>query len=230
LQKRKGFILANQFKSKKQIVYEQLRKEILEGIYLPGTRLVIDEQATRLGVSQIPIREAVHQLESDGFVSIAQHIGATITDLDANFIYEVFALLESMEVICSRTACRVITEKQLEELGNLIDAMDKTIDDPNRWSQQNKQMHLFLCDVAGTELVRKMMLKVFDHWDRLRFHYLKNVLGHRIQDAQAEHKQIFEALSHRDEDNVERIVRLHNQGALQSYIKHLQSHGHLEAV
>lgn len=230
MQKRKGFILANQFKSKKQIVYEQLRKEILEGIYLPGTRLVIDEQATRLGVSQIPIREAVHQLESDGFVSIAQHIGATITDLDANFIYEVFALLESMEVICSRTACRVITEKQLEELGNLIDAMDKTIDDPNRWSQQNKQMHLFLCDVAGTELVRKMMLKVFDHWDRLRFHYLKNVLGHRIQDAQAEHKQIFEALSHRDEDNVERIVRLHNQGALQSYIKHLQSHGHLEAV
>lgn len=228
MQKCKGFILANRFKSKKQIVYEQLRKEILEGIHPPGTRLVIDEQATRLGVSQIPIREAVHQLESDGFVSIAQHVGATVTDLDANFIYEVFALLESMEVICSRTACRVITEKQLEELGNLIDAMDETIGDPNRWSQQNKQMHLFLCDVAGTALVRKMMLKVFDHWDRLRFHYLKNVLGHRIQDAQAEHKQIFEALSRRDEDDVERIVRLHNQGALQSYIKHLQSQGHLE--
>jgi len=221
--------LANRFKSKKQIVYEQLRQEILEGIHPPGTRLVIDEQASRLGVSQIPIREAVHQLEADGFVVIAQHVGATVTDLDANFIYEVFALLESMEVICSRAACRVITDEQLKELSDLIDTMDKTINDPHLWSKQNKEMHLFLCDIAGTELVRKMMLKVFDHWDRLRYHYLKNVLGHRIQDAQAEHKQIFGAIARRDEDDVERIVRLHNQGALQSYIKYLQSQGHLEA-
>ncbi len=221
--------MANRFKSKKQIVYEQLRQEILEGIHPPGTRLVIDEQASRLGVSQIPIREAVHQLEADGFVVIAQHVGATVTDLDANFIYEVFALLESMEVICSRAACRVITDEQLKELSDLIDTMDKTINDPHLWSKQNKEMHLFLCDIAGTELVRKMMLKVFDHWDRLRYHYLKNVLGHRIQDAQAEHKQIFGAIARRDEDDVERIVRLHNQGALQSYIKYLQSQGHLEA-
>jgi len=221
--------LSNRFKSKKEIVYNQLRQEILEGVHPPGTRLVIDEQANRLGVSQIPIREAVHQLEADGFVTIAQHVGATVTDLDANFIYEVFALLESMEVICSRTACRTITDDQLKELAAMIDEMDATVGDPNVWSKQNKAMHLFLCDVAETVLVRKMMLKVFDHWDRLRFHYLQNVLGHRIREAQAEHKQILTALQERDVDKVERIVRLHNQGALQSYIKYLQSQGHLDA-
>jgi len=221
--------LSNRFKSKKQIVYDQLRREILEGIHPPGTRLVIDEQASRIGVSQIPIREAVHQLEADGFVTITQHVGATVADLDANFIYEVFALLESMEVICSRTACRTITDEQLLELTEMIEEMNNSVDNPNVWSKQNKEMHLFLCDVAGTHLVRKMMLKVFDHWDRLRYHYLKNVLGHRIREAQAEHQQILVALQKRDADDVERIVRVHNQSALQSYIKYLQSQGHLEA-
>lgn len=221
--------MSNRFKSKKQIVYDQLRQEILEGIHPPGTRLIIDEQANRLGVSQIPIREAVHQLESDGFVTIAQHVGATVTDLDATFIYEVFALLESTEVICSTAACKVATDEQLQALATMIDDMDKSLDDPHLWSKQNKAMHLFLCDIAGTDLVRKMMLKVFDHWDRLRYHYLSNVLGHRIHEAHAEHQQILLALQQRDVDTVERIVRLHNQNALQGYIKHLQSNGYLEA-
>ncbi len=219
--------MTNNFKSKKQIVYEQLRQEILEGIHPSGTRLVIDEQAVRIGISQIPIREAIHQLEADGFVTIVQHVGATVTDLDANFIYEVFALLESMEVICSRTACRVITNDQLAELSAMIEEMGKNLDNPHVWSQQNKQMHLFLCDVAGTDLIHKMMVKVFAHWDRLRYHYLQDVLGQRIHEAHAEHHLIFSALQQRDEDEVERTVRLHNEGALQSYIKYLRSQGHL---
>lgn len=219
--------MTSRFKSKKQIVYDQLRQEIIEGVHPPGTRLIIDEQASRLGVSQIPIREAVHQLESDGFVVIIQHVGATVTELDAKFIYEIFALLESMEVICCRTACQTITDDQLGDLSQLIDNMENNLDDLHLWSEQNKAMHLLLCDIAQTDLVRKMMLKVFDHWERLRYHYLTRVLGHRIEEAHAEHKQILEALRQRDADEVEQIVRLHNRSALQSYIQYLQKAGHL---
>lgn len=221
--------MPSRFKSKKQIVYDQLRQEIIEGVHPPGTRLIIDEQASRLGVSQIPIREAVHQLESDGFVVIIQHVGATVTGLDAKFIYEIFALLESMEVICCRTACQTITDDQLETLGQFIIDMEEHLQDLHRWSEQNKAMHLFLCDVARTDLVRKMMLKVFDHWERLRYRYLTDVFGHRVEEAHDEHKQILEALRQRDPDRVEDIVRLHNQSALQSYIRYLQSAGHLAA-
>jgi len=221
--------LASRFKSKKEVVYDLLRQEILEGFHPPGERLVIDELASRIGVSQIPIREAMRQLEADGFITIAPHVGATVTDLDASFIYEVFALLESMEVICSQTACKRVTDDQLNELSAMIDEMEESVDSPNVWSQQNKEMHLFLCDIAKTELVRKMMLKTFDHWDRLRFHYLKDVLGYRIHEAQAEHKQILAALKKRDPDKIEHAVRLHNRRAPQSYIKHLQSLGHLDA-
>jgi DNA-binding GntR family transcriptional regulator len=219
----------SQFKSKKEVVYDQLRQEILEGVHQPGSRLVIDDLATRLEISQIPIREAMRELEANGFVTIVPHVGATIANLDASFIYEVFAMLEAMEVISSRGACQVITDEEVNKLEVMISEMDHSVDDPNLWSQQNKAFHLYTCDIAKTQLVRKMMLKLFDHWDRLRFHYLKDVLGIRIHEAQAEHKQILEAFRHRDADKMEKFVRLHNQSALQSYIKYLKSQGHLES-
>ena len=70
-----------------------------------------------------------------------------------------------------------------------------------------------------------MMEKVLDHWDRLRLHYLNDVFGNRIQAAQEDHKQILAAFSSRDPDEVERVIHEHNQSALSSYIRHLQSSG-----
>ena len=105
-----------EYRSKNELVYQRLRTAIIHGEYRPGTRLVIDQLAAELGVSQIPIREAIRQLESDGFVTFEPYAGAKVTDITAGFIFEVFALLESVEVICSRAACQLMTEQELEKL------------------------------------------------------------------------------------------------------------------
>lgn len=216
-----------EFRSKNELVYQLLRKALVNGDYKPGDRLVIDQLAGEMGVSQIPIREAIRQLEADGFVTIEPYAGATVTDLNANFIYEVFALLENLEVICSRTACRCMSDAELDNLTAFINKMDASVNDPDRWSQENKELHLLVCDYAQAALTKKMMQKVLDHWDRLRLHYLKDVFGHRIQIAQEEHKQMLEAFRSRDPDAVERIVRQHNQNALARYLAHLQAAGYI---
>jgi DNA-binding GntR family transcriptional regulator len=211
------------FRSKNEIVYETLRQEIIRGSYKPGTRLVIDELAEVLGVSHIPIREAMRQLEADGFITIEPYVGATVTEINANFIFELFGLLDTLETTCSRNAVRNMSDADLQTLTDMIDAMESTLDDPEQWSQQNKQLHLFICECADTFLVLKMMQKVLDHWDRLRLHYFKDVLGNRIRSAQQEHRQILEAFCLRDPDEVERVIHEHNQQGLASYIQHLQS-------
>lgn len=215
------------FRSKKEVVYDLLRDNILRGKYKPGSRLIIDELAVTLGVSQIPIREAMRQLEADGFVTIEPYVGATVAELTADFIFEVFALLENMEVVCGRAACRLMTDEQLQQLADMIARMDACLDDPNQWSSINKEMHLFICRCANTRLILKMMEKVLDHWDRLRLHYLTDVFGNRVHAAQEDHKRILEAFYSRDPDVVERVIHEHNQGALASYIQHLQSAGKL---
>ena len=216
-----------EFQSKNALVYESLRNALINGDFQPGQRLVIDQLALEMGVSQIPIREALRQLEADGFVTIEPYSGATVAELNADFILEVFALLESIEVICSRAACRYMSDADLEQLVAFIHRMDALVDVPDKWSQENKELHLFICDCARSSLTKKMMQKVLDHWDRLRVHYLKDVFGHRIQIAQAEHKLMLEAFRRRDPDEVERIVHEHNQNALAGYISHLQSVGYI---
>lgn len=216
------------FRSKNEVVYDALHQSIIQGEYKPGTRLVIDELARSMGVSQIPIREAMRQLEADGFVTIEPYIGATITEINADFIFEVFALLESMEIICSRTAARLMTDDELDLLEKLILDMDSSIDKPDQWSQENKHLHLFICECAKTGLVQKMMQKVLDHWDRLRMHYLKDVSAQRIKIAQQEHKQMLKAFRARDLDKLERVIHEHNQSALASYIQHLSATGQIK--
>ncbi|MGJ3237137.1 MAG: GntR family transcriptional regulator [Anaerolineae bacterium] len=219
--------MSSQFRSKKTIIYEQLREEIVKGKYKPGERLVVDELATHMNASTIPIREAIQQLQADGFVTTQPHVGARIAEIDANFIYEVFALLESLEVICSRSACTLMTDDELDQLEEMITVMDVYIDKPTRWAEKNKEMHLFISECAKTTLVHKMIQQTFDHWERLRRHYLANISSSRIPDAQQEHKLLLGAMQNRDSDEVERIIRQHNQNALKSYIRHMQSEGHL---
>lgn len=210
------------FRSKNEVVHEMLRRAIIQGDYKPGQRLVIDEVAAGMGVSQIPIRESLRQLEADGFVTIEPYVGATVTELDSRSVSEIFALLEALETICGRVACAKMSDADLDTLARMIGAMEDFLDTPDVWTQRNKELHQFLCDRAETPLVKKMMQKALDHWDRLRLFYLKDVFAHRIGTAQAEHVRILEAFRTRDPDTVARVIREHNQAGLTAYTDYLR--------
>ncbi|MCB8943733.1 MAG: GntR family transcriptional regulator [Ardenticatenaceae bacterium] len=216
------------FRSKNEVVYELLHQAIIRGDYKPGERVVIDDVATKLGVSSIPIREALRQLEADGFVEIAPYVGATVTEISADSIFEIFGLLETMEAICARSACRCMTDAEIAKLDELVQQMDASMNDPENWSKLNKTFHLQICDYAHTGLIKEMMRKVLDHWDRLRVQYMKDVLGLRVEMAQAEHRQIMIAFHNRNADEAEQFIRVHNQNALAAYNNYLLAVGLLE--
>jgi DNA-binding GntR family transcriptional regulator len=211
------------FQSKKGLVYESLRAGILEGELKPGSRLVIDELAEDLGVSQIPVREALQKLQADGYVEIRPYIGARVTEIHASSITEIFILLEAMEVISGRAACEQMSEDDLDELAAIVRTMDGSQDDPEGWSHENVHLHQFICERSETPLVGVLVGKVLDQWDRLRRYYLNDVFADRIRIAQKEHLSLLDALRSRDPDQVERVIREHNQGALQAYVDHLSS-------
>lgn len=210
------------FRSKKEFAYDALRDAILEGQLRPGSRLVIDELAADLGISQIPVREALQQLQADGFVVIEPYIGAKVTEVDASLICEVFDLMEALEAISGRAACLRMSEDSLAEMENRLRNMDTLVTDPDRFSQENASLHQFICERAGTPLASRLMDRVLAHWDRLRRHYLQDVFERRIVDAQQEHWRVFEALCTRDPDHVEQVIREHNEAARAAYEAHLK--------
>lgn len=217
----------NRFHSKKEYTYEVLRDQILNGDLAPGERLVIDEISSKLNVSSIPVREALQRLQIEGMVTIEPYVGARVAEIHAGLIHEIFGLLEATEVISSRAACQQMGDKDFAALERLLRQMDTCVDDVEEWSQQNANLHQFICERAGTSLVQRTMLPVLDHWNRLRHYYLESVSAQRVGTAQREHWEIFQALRSRDPDQVEAVVRRHNREALADYLKHLQKTGQL---
>ena len=216
------------FKSKKELVYEYLRTEILQGTYQPGERIVIDGLALQLGVSQIPIREALQQLQAEGFVVMEPHVGPRVAEIKAELICEVFQLLEALEVISCRAACERITEANLKEMERLLQKMDTLEHEVDLWSRENVRLHYSVCDWGETHLVKNLMSNVLDQLDRLQHFYLKDVLVKRIDLSQHDHWELFYALQARDAAKAEDAIRRHNQRALADYVNYLKASGQID--
>ena len=60
----------------REMVYEELKMQILTGTIIPGTRMMEVELAEEMGVSRTPIREAIRKLEKEGLVTIEPRRGA----------------------------------------------------------------------------------------------------------------------------------------------------------
>jgi DNA-binding GntR family transcriptional regulator len=217
------------FRSKKDATYETLQTAIVRGDLAPGTRLVIDDLAAQMGVSSIPVREALQQLQADGFVVIEPYVGVTVTALQAGLVEEIFALLEATEVTSGRAACLRMSEDDLGEVERILRDMDTAVADLDRFSQANVRLHQFICDRAETPLVKNVMRNTLAHWDRLRRYYLEDVFAKRAAASQEEHWQMFSALRARDPDLIERVIREHNRHARAAYITYLRNAGHIAA-
>lgn len=210
------------FRSKKEAVLESLRSSIVNGALRPGERLVIDDLARRLGVSPIPIREALQQLQADGFVEIQPHVGATVTRIEPQLITEIFDLLEALEGISGREACKRMSPQDFAAMEATLKEMDDLEDDLEAWSDANVRMHRFICSCAGLPLVESMLVKVLDHWRRLRSLYMNDVFAHRVSNAQREHWAMFRAMKARDVARLEKVVHEHNRAARAAYTAHFK--------
>ena len=139
----------NAVRSKKDLVIAEIREAILNGELAPGTRLVIDDLAEKLGVSSIPVREALQQLHADGYIVFEPFVGARVAEIAAESIVEVFTLLEAMEVTSSRLACGRLAPEELAELETIVAHMDTLISDAEAWSRENRHFHELICARAS---------------------------------------------------------------------------------
>lgn len=209
-------------RSKTEAVYSALRRAILEAEIPPLDRLVIADLAGRLGVSSIPVREALTKLQADGLVVIEPYIGARVTGLSAEAIDEIFHHLESLEGYTTRVACRKASPDQLSAIEAMLREMDTLVHEPARWSAKNADLHQLISDIADAPVAKALLGPVLDHWYRLSHYYMRDVFAERIRDAQADHWELFAAMSNGACDEVAAIVSNHNRRARHDYLIRIQ--------
>ena len=104
-----NIILSQLVKTKQQLSYENIKAAIIQGEYRPGEKLVVGTIARKLGVSNIPVREALKKLESEGLVQNTPHLSPVVAVPDFKNHAEIFAtrqLLEGQATLLAAQTCR----------------------------------------------------------------------------------------------------------------------------
>jgi DNA-binding GntR family transcriptional regulator len=224
-QPRTATLVSRPHVTKQQYVYSTLRDAIILCELRPGERLVIDDLARRLDISIIPVREALRQLEAEGLVLNVAHVGATVAPISRESIVEVFTILEGLETVSARAAATTATVDDFSQLEELVTAMDRALaeDRQSSWADLNSQFHLGISRLSGMPMLHEMLHRALDHWDRVRRYFFNDVLTRRAEQAQQEHHELLALMKSRNLENLERLMRTHNRGALAAYTSHLEA-------
>ena len=106
-------------------VHAALRSKLLDGTLPPGTRLDYKQLAIELGVSTPPVREAVTQLASEGFVELVPRLGAVVRSLNQNSAREFYEVREAVETFAALKAAERLSPRHLELLRKHLETMQR---------------------------------------------------------------------------------------------------------
>ena len=187
------------------LVVDELRRRIMAGLLSEGQQLRQEALAADLGVSRIPVREALRQLEAEGFVSIQSHRGAVVSKLSLDEIAELFELRIRLESWLLELAIPQMSEHDLQQADEALETMLSNRKIEN-WGQLNWDFHVALYTPAARPATLRILRRINENMDR--YIRLQISLTSGQLKAHREHKQILELCRAR---NVPRAVAVLEQ-------------------
>ena len=203
-----------------KLVRDDVLALILKGVLTAGQRINEPDVAARLGVSRVPVREALRELESSGLVVARKHAGVFVRQLDEPEIRDLYQLRSLLEGFAGRQAALLPADRKAALLAILVDSVqimnDAASNDLPRYYSENLRFHWALVEAAGnhslTETYRGIVQKL--HLSRLK--NLSQTTG--MQASVAEHLQIVEAVRQGEPQRCEALMTRHVSQAHQRLI------------
>lgn len=213
------------YKTKTDVVCEKLRQDIIGGRLKPGQRIIITEAAKEFGLSEIPVREAIRKLESEGFVQFTPHVGAVVSTIDEREFLEIYLIRIELEVLATKLAVEHITPAVIERLTQLIERADTAIEqnEHEKLGPLNKDFHLTIYRAAPYPYLIKLIM---DLWDK--FELTQSVFAYvpkRAVPSWDEHKKIVEALKNKNSAAASRFVREQKHRTMKALERYLAGNG-----
>ena len=127
--------------SARQEVSDFLRSRILSGHFPVGHRLKTSEIAHLLGVSRMPVRDALQVLHSEGLVILRPNRGAVVASLTTNDIVDHFEMRAVLEGLAARVACKKPSDAVLDSLDSILGRMDRVREERRVWLEHHAAFH-----------------------------------------------------------------------------------------
>jgi DNA-binding GntR family transcriptional regulator len=194
-----------------------LRNQILNGEYKPNERLVQASIAEQLGVSRMPIREALKKLEAEGLVSIEPHRGAVVNSVSIEDIKEIYALRSELEKMAASLSVSRLTELDIKELQHKFKEMGEA-DNVDDFVAANIEFHRLIIKRCPW----KRLLSFIDTlWNGFPQH-TPHLLPKQMEKSNEEHKEILNAITKKDSEKASILLAMHIERTGDSLLKKLQ--------
>ncbi len=188
----------------------QLRRAIVEGEIPPGSKLSEVELSSRYSVSRAVIREAINRLESCYLVERKPNVGARVVTLTPEGLVELYQVRESLEGMAARLAAKNMTDQEIADLNDLLESHQQTIQDGDRYYQEAGDVDFHYRIIQGSKNKHLISMLIDGIYHLVRMYRVQlGMAGPRITTAFDEHKHVVRAISYRDEELAEMLMRRH---------------------
>ncbi|MFR9777039.1 GntR family transcriptional regulator [Micromonospora sp. MS34] len=197
-----------------EAVLAELRRFIATGRLRPGEQIVQDALALELGVSRVPLREALKILEGEGQVTYVAHRGYFVTRLSLADLLEVYRIREILEAEAVRVAVPQMTTEdvqRLEEAEREVQAAAEVVD-VVAMTQANRRFHFSLIEACGLPRLVRIIRLLWDATEVYRSVYYTE--PHNRALVEAEHRSLVAAVKAGDVEQALHMLDEHRRHAI----------------
>ncbi|GGJ04175.1 GntR family transcriptional regulator [Shewanella hanedai] len=188
----------------------QLRKDIVEGGILAGSKLSEAELSTKYCVSRAIIREAINRLESCNLVERKANIGARVVALTPAGLIDLYQVRESLEGMAARLAAKNMTPEEIDNLNSLLNSHFQKVKTGESYYQEAGDVDFHYRIILGSKNKHLITMLIDGIYHLVRMYRVQlGMSGPRITTAFDEHRHIVQAISNRDEELAEMLMRRH---------------------
>jgi len=198
-----------------------IREAILSGQMAPGERLKTAELAQRLGLSTMPLREALRKLEGEGLVQIEPNRGATVRKLDRAYITDLFELNTDLRICAVRRGMATLTLERIRALEALAQEYREHLDrgEDLEAIRVNRDFNAKLVEFGGNREALRVFLRGWDIIFAFRRGYGYGTGRRRVM---AEEMQLLiDALRRHDNVAAEAILRMQNAAMMEDLVSRI---------
>jgi len=208
--------------SKADRAYSVLKERILDGTYVGGYRLVIDQLARETGISAIPWREAIRRLEAEGWLELVRNVGARVTTFDTATYGQAVEVIARLEGYATALAQPLLDSDAIAEARKINERMVEALEnfDPVRFSSLNREFHFIFYERCGDEHLLKLIHSEWHRLDLIRRTVFSSV-PLRARASVSEHEALLELIERPGSfDDIETAARQHKLNLLQALRDH----------
>lgn len=200
------------YRTAPEVVAEYIRDAIYRNELRPGQQLQQEELAAKFGISRIPVRDALRQLQGEGLVDLYPNRGAFVSNPGVEELREVFQLRILLETYAIKLAVPNFTKPDLELCASLLARLESVANRAD-WSRIDQEFHAAL--YAPSKQPRTLTLIENLRGCVNRFYYLYLSPESYGPDCLREHRQILKACQKRDAEGAARLLEAHLRRSLE---------------